>query len=174
MGRTFLLGLLGLVGLGWTAAGGVAATKVTVSETHLCCGQCLKGVEAALKEVKGVSHTSSQEAKTIEITAESDAAAQTAIDALAKAGFYGKVDNASVKYAVAAVPTGAAEKVEVSGVHNCCGACATAIKKAVGSVNGVTGNTVKNKEGSFTVTGKFQPGELRDALLKAGFYAEVK
>lgn len=174
MRRTFLLGLLGLVGLGWTAAAGMAATKVTVSETHLCCGQCLKGVEAALKEVKGVSHTSSQEAKTIEITADSDPAAQKAIDALAKAGFYGKVNSTAVKYPAVSVPTGAAEKVEVTGVHNCCGACTSAIKKAVSSVNGVTGNTVKNKEGSFTVSGKFEPRELLEALLKAGFYAEIK
>ena len=37
-----------------------AETKVTVSNTHLCCGQCLTGVKTALKDVAGVKHTSSQ------------------------------------------------------------------------------------------------------------------
>lgn len=151
-----------------------AETKVTVSETHLCCGQCLKGVEAALQDVKGVTHKSSQESKTIEIVAENDASAQTAIDALAAAGFYGKLDSTAVKYPASKAPEGSVEKAEVSGVHNCCGACTSAIKKAVTSVGGVTATSVKNKESSFTVEGKFKAAELLDALLKAGFYAQVK
>ena len=151
-----------------------AETKVTVSETHLCCGQCLKGVEAALKDVKGVTHKSSQESKTIELVAENNEAAQKAIDALGAAGFYGKVDNQAVKYKTAAAPSGTAEKAEVSGLHNCCGQCTTAIKKAVTSVSGVTGTSVKNKETTFTVEGKFSPSDLQAALLKAGFNCQVK
>src|SRR5215208_6423657 len=75
-----------------------AETKVTISGTHLCCGQCLKAVDATLKDLPGVKHKSSQEAKTIELTADNDAAAQKAIDALAAAGFYGQLDNDKVKY----------------------------------------------------------------------------
>jgi len=157
-----------------TAAAARAETKVTVSETHLCCGQCLKGVDAALKDVKGVTHKSSQEAKTIELVAENDAAAQSAVDALAAAGFYGKLDSQTVKYKTTPAPAGTVEKAEVSGLHNCCGACTTAIKKAVTSVGGVTGTNIKNKDTTFTVEGKFSAADLQAALLKAGFNAQVK
>jgi mercuric ion binding protein len=151
-----------------------AETKVTVSETHLCCGQCLRAVEATLKDMPGVSHKSSQEAKTIELTAESDAAAQKAIDALAAAGFYGKLNSDKVKYKPVSAGDAAVEKLEISGVHNCCGACTMAIKKAVSSVSGVTGTNIKNKDTAFAIEGKFKPADVVKALLDAGFYAEVK
>jgi mercuric ion binding protein len=166
-----LLSLAVALLLGGTSA---AETKVTISETHLCCGQCLKAVEATLKDMPGVTHKSSQEAKTIEITAESDAAAQKAIDALAGAGFYGKLNSDKVKYKPVAAGDAAVEKLEVAGVHNCCGACTSAIKKAVTSVSGVTGTSVKNKETAFAIEGKFKPAEVVKALLDAGFYVEVK
>lgn len=174
MQRKWMASLAAVVAVAVLAGGAMAATKVTVSETHLCCGQCLKGVEAALKGVSGVTHKSSQEAKTIEITAENDAAAQQALDALAMAGFYGKVDGGSAKYNVPTVATAKAKKVEVTGIHNCCGACTTAIKKAVTGVSGVSGTNIKNKDTTFTVEGDFEPKQVQDALLKAGFFAEVK
>jgi len=161
-------GLLALVN---TAA---AETKVTVSGTHLCCGACIKAVDTTLKDMPGVKFKSDQSAKTIEITADSDQAAQKAIDALADAGFYGKLDNDKIKYKPVQSASVAAEKVEVSGIHNCCGQCTSAIKKAVTSVNGVSGTSVKNKDTTFTVEGKFQPGDVVKALLDAGFYVQVK
>ena len=151
-----------------------AETKVTVSDTHLCCGQCLRAVEATLKDMSGVKHKSSQQAKTIEITAESDAAAQKAIDALAAAGFYGKLDNDKLKYKPVPAADAAVEKLELAGIHNCCGACTTAIKKAVTSVSGVSGTNIKNKDTAFAVEGKFKPADVVQALLDAGFYVEVK
>lgn len=172
MSRPFtLLALITAVAVCATAA---AETKVTVSDTHLCCGQCLRAVDSTLKDMPGVKHKSSQEAKTIEITAESDAAAQKAIDALAAAGFYGKLDNDKVKYKPVATGDAAVQKLDVSGVHNCCGACTTAIKKAVTSVSGVTGTNVKAKEESFAIEGNFKPADVVKALLDAGFYVEVK
>lgn len=151
-----------------------AETKLTVSDTHLCCAQCLRGVEAALKDVAGVKHTSSQQAKTIEIVADSDAAAQQALDALAAAGFYGKVNSDKLKFK--SVPAGntPVEKLEVSGVHNCCGACTTAIKKAVTSASGVSGTNIKSRDTAFAVEGKFKPSDVVQALLDAGFYVQVK
>jgi len=152
----------------------LAETKVTVSGTHLCCGACIKAVDTTLKDMPGVKFKSDQSAKTIEITADNDAAAQKAIDALADAGFYGKLDSDKVKYKPVQSGSVAVEKIEVSGIHNCCGQCTTAIKKAVTSVSGVSGTSVKNKETTFTVEGKFQPGDVVKALLDAGFYAQVK
>jgi copper chaperone CopZ len=151
-----------------------AETKVTISGTHLCCGQCLRAVDATLKDIKGVTHTRSQEAKTIELTAESDAAAQKAVDALAAAGFYGKTNSDKVKYAEVVAGKEPVERLEVAGVHNCCGACTNAIKKAIGAVEGVTANTVKPKEQGFVVEGKFKPVDLVQALLDAGFYVQIK
>src|SRR5438132_4650005 len=90
-----LVGIAGLLLLGRSAA---AETKVTISGTHLCCGQCLKAVDSTLKDMAGVKFKSDQGAKTIEITADNDQAAQQAIDALADAGFYGKLDNDKLKF----------------------------------------------------------------------------
>jgi copper chaperone CopZ len=151
----------------------LAETKVTVSDTHLCCGQCLRGVDAALKGVSGVKHTSSQQAKTIEIVAENDAAAQKAIDALADAGFHGKLDSDKVKFKSVTAGDAQAQKLEVSGVHNCCGACTNAIKKAVNGVSGVSGTNIKAKDTAFTVEGNFKPGDVVKALLDAGFHVQV-
>lgn len=151
-----------------------AETKVTVSGTHLCCGACIKAVDTTLKDMAGVKFKSDQGAKSIEITADSDAAAQKAIDALADAGFYGKLDNDKIKYKTVAADDAATEKIEVSGVHNCCGQCTSAIKKAVTSVSGVTGTNIKNKDTTFAVEGKFKSSEVVKALLDAGFYVQVK
>jgi len=151
-----------------------AETKITISGTHLCCGQCLRAVDATLKDMPGVKHKSSQEAKTIELTCENDEAAQKAVNALAVAGFYGKTNSDKVKYADVAAAKEAVEKLEVEGVHNCCGQCTTAIKKAVTGVSGVTGTSVKAKETAFVVEGKFKPEDLVKALLDAGFYVKIK
>src|SRR5262245_17020655 len=151
-----------------------AETKVTTCDTHLCCGACVKAVDATLKDMAGVKFESSQASKTIAITADNDEAAQKAVDALAAAGFYGKLDNAKIKYKPVAASDATAEKIQITGIHNCCGQCTTAIKKAVTSVSGVTGTDVKNKDTTFTVEGKFRPAEVVNALLKAGFNAQVK
>jgi len=152
----------------------IAETKVTVSETHLCCRQCLTAVDGVLKGVSGVTYKSDQGAKTIAIVADSDASAQKAIDALADAGFYGKLDNQAVKFKPITSGDAAIEKLEVSGVHNCCGQCTMSIKKAVTGVSGVSSTDVKARESSFAVEGKFKPGDVIKALLDDGFYVQVK
>jgi copper chaperone CopZ len=172
--RTLLTLLTSLSILASAVSTAAAETKVTVSETHLCCGQCLRGVEAALKDVTGVKHTSSQQNKSIEIAADNDEAAQKAIDALAAAGFYGKLDNDKLKFKNVPASDTAVEKVELTGIHNCCGACTTAIKKAVTSASGVSGTNIKNRDTTFAVEGKFKASDVVKALLDAGFYVQVK
>ncbi len=168
---TLLLGVAGLLLLGRSAA---AETKVTVSGTHLCCRQCMTAVDGVLKGVSGVTYKADQAAKTIEITAQDDAAAQKAIDMLADAGFYGKLDNDKIKFKPVNAGDAAVQKLEVSGVHNCCGQCTASIKKAVSGVSGVIGTDIKAKESSFAIEGNFKPGDVMKALLDAGFYAQVK
>jgi periplasmic mercuric ion binding protein len=169
-----LIAVLSVAGLLLFSRSAVAETKVTVSETHLCCGQCLRAVDATLKDMAGVTFKSDQGAKTIAIVADSDATAQKAIDALAAEGFYGKLDNDKIKYKPVVTGDAAVEKLELSGIHNCCGQCTTSIKKAVTAVSGVSGTGIKAKDTTFTVEGKFKPGEVVKALLDAGFYVQVK
>jgi len=152
----------------------MAETKVTISDTHLCCGQCVRAVDSTLKDMPGVKFQSSQSEKKIDITADNDEAAQKAIDALAAAGFTGKLNNDKLKFKPVSTGDTTVEKLELSGVHNCCGQCTNSIKKAVTSVSGVTGTNVKAKETSFEVEGKFKPDDVVKALLDAGFYVQVK
>src|SRR5438309_5532599 len=93
-----ILALVAALGLLLIARSAVAETKVTISDTHLCCGQCLRAVDSTLKDMAGVKFKSDQGAKTIEITADNDEAAQKAVNALADAGFYGKLDNGNIKF----------------------------------------------------------------------------
>ena len=170
------IALVGVAGLLFVGRSAVAETKVTISDTHLCCGQCLKAVDATLKDMQGVTFKSDQGAKTIEIVATDDAAAQNAIDALANAGFYGKLNkpDSSLKFKPVVADDAAVEKLELTGIHNCCGQCTNSIKKAVTGVSGVSGTGIKAKDTTFAVEGKFKPGEVVKALLDAGFYVQVK
>jgi periplasmic mercuric ion binding protein len=71
------------------------------------------------------------------------------------------------------VPAGKVKSLKLSGIHNCCQPCCQAIKGAIASVDGVTGNTAKPHETSFEVTGDFSAAALVEALHAAGFHAEV-
>jgi copper chaperone CopZ len=152
-----------------------AETKVTLKGVHLCCPQCVTIVGTTLKDLPGVKGECSQGDKTIVLTADNNEAAQKAIDALATAGFYGKLDNDAVKFKPIDVPKGNVQRLEVSGVHNCCGQCARIIKGAVVKVKGVSADTTigPNKE-TFVVEGDFSAQELVDALLAEGFHVQVK
>jgi periplasmic mercuric ion binding protein len=169
-----LIGLCAVLGLFVLGRSADAETKVTISGTHLCCGQCLRAVDTTLKDMAGVKFQSDQSAKTIEITADNDEAAQKAINALADAGFYGKLSNDKLAFKKVDAGDAAVQKLELAGIHNCCGQCTTSIKKAVTGVSGVSGTNVKAKDTSFAVEGNFKPGELVKALLDAGFYVQVK
>ena len=76
--------------------------------------------------------------------------------------------------AVRHVPQGKVKRLKISGIHNCCKPCCDAIKRAIKSVGGVTGDTAKPNVSSFEVTGDFDAGTLVKALNAAGFSAQVK
>jgi copper chaperone CopZ len=135
---------------------------------------CYKAVDDTLKEVEGVKHETNKTDKTITITAADEKGAQTALDALAKAGFHGKTDVEGVTFKKVETPEGNVKRLEVSGIHNCCGQCTSAIKKLTSEVKGVTANTIKAKDASFVVEGDFSAAELVEALLNAGFHCTVK
>jgi copper chaperone CopZ len=151
-----------------------AEVKVTLSETHLCCGMCYRAVDETLGKVEGVTHQTDREKKTITVTAADQSGVQKAIDALALAGFHGKLDNSQVTFKKVEAPQGAVTRLEVSGVHNCCGACTTALKRIVTGVTGVASENIATRQSSFVVQGEFTASDVVDALLAAGFYAQVK
>lgn len=151
-----------------------ADTKVTISGAHLCCGACVRAVDKAMTGLAGVKHTASQSDSTITLTAVDDASAQKAVDALAAAGFHGKTDSKTVAYKPVATPEGNVKRLEVVGVHNCCGSCNKAIKAAVKAVPGVVADTAQAKQSSFVVEGDFNASALVNSLLAAGFHVEVK
>ena len=168
-------GLALLSAAGMLGAAGLAETKVEVADVHLCCPACVKGVSAALKGVEGVKGVCDQKAKTITITADDDAAAQKGIEALAAAGYHGRLETKAVHFPRDSGATkGKVSSLTLTGIHNCCGACNKAIKTAVKKVSGVTGDTAKPKGETFDVTGDYEATDLIRALHEAGFHVKVK
>jgi mercuric ion binding protein len=156
-------------------AAALAETKVEVKKVHLCCGACVKGVATALKGLDGASGVCDRENGTVTITATDDATAQKAIDALAAAGYHGDIDSKTLSIKDETnVPKGKVTSLSLNNTHNCCKACANAIKKTVKSVAGVTGDTTEPKKAGFEVTGDFDAAAVVKALNAAGFHVQVK
>jgi periplasmic mercuric ion binding protein len=149
--------------------------KVELTGVHLCCQGCVNAVDAALRNVEGVNSHCDMENGTVSFTAGDDATAQKALDSLAAAGFYGRTDNQDlVMKSVGNVSHGKVKSLRVSGIHNCCGPCCDAIKGAIATVDGVTGDTAEPGATAFEVTGDFHAAALVKALNDAGFSARVK
>jgi len=152
-----------------------ADSTVTLTKVHLCCDSCVKGVAKAVGKVDGASAVCDKEAQTVVITAPDSATAQKTVDALVKAGYFGKSSDDSIM--VKTTTSAKGEKVstlKVSGVHLCCPKCAKAVHAAVAAVPGVTGDEgiAKGAE-TFTVTGDFKDSDVFDALQKAGLTGKV-
>lgn len=158
-----------------SAAAVRAESKVTLSDMHLCCGACVRAVDAAVAKVEGASAAVDRQAKTVTITAKDDETAQAAVDAIAAAGYHGK--SSSDKIAMKNDSGAGEDKVTrlvFVGVHNCCGGCAKALQGACGKVDGVEGTAIKAKARSFVVEGNFAPAAIVKALYAAGFHAKVQ
>jgi copper chaperone CopZ len=156
----------------WQAS--AQALTVTVSEMHLCCPGCTRAVEKAVAEMEGVKCITSQDEGTTVIECADAKAAQKALDAIAAAGFCGKLDNEELKFAEVKAPEGKVKRLEVYEVHNCCGACTKAIKAALAKVEGVTADTCKAKETAFVIEGDFSAKDAIAAMAKAGFYCSLE
>jgi len=154
------------------------AADVKVKGAHLCCGQCVKAVGKALGNVKGVSGAKcDRNAKTITFDAANPKAAKAGINALAKAGFFGKATVGGKKASFP--PSGAkkgqkADKVVLQSVHLCCGGCIKAVGKATKNVKGADSVKCDRKKSTVTLTGEgISVEQAVAALNKAGFYARV-
>ena len=164
--------LLGVLAL---AAPARAETKVELKGVHLCCQGCVKEVGSILGKIDGVTPKCDQKNKTVTITATDDQAAQKALDALAKGGYYGDTGNAKLAIKDDSGATkGKVKTLTLTGIHNCCGNCCKAIKETVKKVDGTKSDDAKPKMDTFTVTGDFDAADLVKALNAAGFHVKVK
>ena len=151
-----------------------ADATVTLSDVHLCCGSCVKGVTAALKPVAGVTAVCDQDASTIVLTAADKDTVQKGVSALVMAGYFGKSSDSSIKLVNdTGAKAGKVQTLEVGQVHLCCASCVKAVKAVLAKIDGVKGSTIVAKAKSFTVTGDFEPKELFDALNAAGLAGVV-
>ena len=155
----------------WALAHSASAEVTTkLSNVHLCCGSCVKGVAAATAKVAGAKLACDKDAGTVAITAADNATVQQAVDALVGAGYFGTSSNPEIKVAShTGVADGAVKSLTVTGVHLCCGKCVKAVSDALKSVPGVRGNTAEKGSETFVVTGDdFSAKAVFAALEKAG------
>jgi copper chaperone CopZ len=156
------------------AGSAYADASVKLSDVHLCCESCVKGVQKAVAKVPGVKAESDMDDKTISLTAPDAATLQKGVDSLVAAGYFGKSSDAAVKVNG---ETGAKnEKVQslkIEDTHLCCPSCVKAVNKALSGVSGVTGNTATKGATSFTVNGDFNEKDVFDALQKNGLTGHV-
>jgi copper chaperone CopZ len=151
-----------------------AETTVKLSDTHICCNSCVTNVANVMKGFATSNAVADRDAKSITITAPDAATAQKVVDAMVVAGYYGASSDSAIKVSA---PNGAADgkvtKLEVSGVHLCCGNCVTAVKNVLTKVPGIETNTVAAKAETFTLTGNFDAKQLFTELNKAGLAGHV-
>lgn len=154
------------------ASAAFAEVKVQLSDVHICCGACVKGIQKAVDGL-GATVDIDRDGGSVKITAANEAAAQKVVDAITAAGYHGASDNDKVKVKdESGAAGGAVKRLKVGGVHNCCGGCANAIRDAIKGVPGVKGDDLKSKATEFVVEGDFNAAEVIKALYAAGFHAK--
>jgi len=153
-----------------------AETQLTLSNVHLCCGACVKAVQKAAAKVEGTKVNIKADAEQVEITAPNDETAQKLVDTLAEAGFHGKSNHEKIQTRDdSGAVAGKTNRVELTGVHNCCGSCNDAIHSTVTGVAGVLACTARPRQESFVVEGNnVELLDLVRALNEAGFHVKVK
>ena len=165
------------VGMFAVSTAAAADIKVELKKVHMCCEGCAEEVGEILGKVKGVtSVTCDQKTGTARFVAVDTAAAQRALDALAKGGFHGDTGGAK-DFAFkddSGVKPGPVKSLTVTDFHNSCPGCVKSFRVAIKDVKGVTGDNARSKVTTATVIGDFDAAELVKALNKAGFHVTVK
>ena len=145
----------------------VRADDAKISNVHLCCDSCVKGVAKVAAGVPGLTATCDKDGGTITLSAADKATLQKGADALTAAGFFGTSSDVTIDGSTGAKDA-KVQTLTVTSTHICCGKCVKAINKAVKDVPGVTAVDAKKGDTSFTVTGDFNDKAVFDALQKAG------
>jgi copper chaperone CopZ len=146
-----------------------AEVSVKLSDVHICCSSCVKGVDKAVAGMTGITAKADEDSESIAITAPDQATAQKVVNALTAAGYFGKSSDPSIKVDAS---TGASDamvhSLAVNDVHLCCPKCVTAVKDALKGVSGVSGNNAVKNAKTFQVTGDFKASDVFKALQQAG------
>src|SRR5262245_39962450 len=74
-----------------------ADTSTKITDVHLCCSSCVKGVEKAVADVKEVTVAVDKDAGTVTLTGPDKATVQKAANALVAAGYFGKSSDTDIK-----------------------------------------------------------------------------
>lgn len=157
------------------AQGAFAEVNIKLSKMHLCCGACEKAVQGAVDKIEGAAVEIDADAGTVVVTAADAKTVRKAIGAVGRAGFHGVSDHKKIKMPEnSGVKAGKVKRLELVGVHNCCGGCNSAIKKAIATVDGVEADTAKPKAKTLVVEGEFDGLAVVTALNKAGFHVRAK
>ena len=158
-----------------TLSVGAADATVTITDVHLCCQSCVKGVAKAAANVNGLTATADEDAGTVTLTGPDTATVQKGADALVAAGFFGKSSDATIKLnAETGAKNQKVQSIRIKGLHLCCGKCVKTVNEVLGTVPGVTGNTAAKGAKTFEVTGNFNDKDVFDALQKAGLTGQEK
>jgi copper chaperone CopZ len=151
-----------------------ADVSVKLTDVHLCCQSCVKGVQKAVSKVSGITAVSGMDNETVSLTGPDTGTVQKAVDSLVAAGYYGKSSDASIKVnSDTGVKDQKVQSLQVENVHLCCGKCVKAVTEALSAVPGVTGNTAAKGATSFTISGDFNDKDALAALQKAGLTGHV-
>jgi len=156
-----------------------AATTLTMTGVHNCCGSCAKGITKAGSIGEGVTIDVPDKSTTVTITSKKKGDAMKAAEAIIAAGYFGKIEGgepskSASKSTASTKPEAKMTKATVSGVHLCCKKCEVAAADAVKTVSGITKSDIVAKATSFTVEGEFTKSELTAALNAAGFAGDIK
>jgi len=172
--RTKSLFLSIVTALAFVQLAQAADVTVKISDVHLCCPSCVKGVTNAVKGIDGISASADKETRIVEITGPDTATVQKAADALTKAGYFGVCSDAGIKLDASTGAKGdTVQSLKVEGVHLCCPKCVKAVNLALKDVPGVTTNDAVKNAPFFIVTGNFKDADVFAALQKIGLTGKV-
>src|SRR5438477_8837281 len=76
-----------------------AETSTKISDVHLCCQSCVKGVQKAVADVPDVTATVDKDAGTVTLTGPDKGSVQKAANALVAAGYFGKSSDTGIRMA---------------------------------------------------------------------------
>jgi copper chaperone CopZ len=185
--KSFLIATLSLLAIASLAAAPAIAFAqeaedpspviVTVSDLPICCGASVQAIQQAAS-IAGVQAQVDQDQQAVVLTAEGYDDVERALESLARAGFYGQIEDdtqaGKVQFPPIRTPEGNVPQLVIRHVYNGCRCCSDAIIAALESVDGVSSYTVQPKVESFVVKGNFNAGEVVAALQDAGFYPTIE
>ncbi len=146
-------------------------TSVVLSGAHICCSKCQKKMESSVERYDDIKLSFNKGDETVTLIGDSGQAVEDALFKIHEAGFYGSTDHARLKMKKLGGSKKEVPEVDVTGIHNCCGKCDKALKKALKTVKGLEEHTLEKGKSSFKVTGKVTIADITKALGDVGLSA---